>query len=52
MKPTTLLLLTLLAIIAFAEIPHFTKKQIMEKIEATKINYGSTIRIRANAFAY
>jgi hypothetical protein len=52
MKGSTVLFLALLVVIVVSEIPHFTKKQIMDKIDSTKINYGTTIRIRANAFAY
>ena len=35
-----------------SDIPHYTKKQINDLIDKTKINYGSTIRVKANAFAY
>jgi len=52
MKARTFVALTLLLITVLAEIPHYTKKQIAEKIDTTKINYGSTIRIKANAFNY
>ena len=35
-----------------SDIPHYTKKQINDLIGQTKINYGSTIRIKAHAFAF
>lgn len=44
--------LSLLLILICCEIPHFTKKQINDKIDSTKINYGSTIRIKANLFNF
>lgn len=50
MIKATLLALLLLAVLA--DIPHLNKKQIMEKIDSTKINYGSTVRIKASAFPY
>jgi hypothetical protein len=46
------LLLLLLTALALAEIPHLNKKQIADKIDSTKINYGSTVRIKAAAFPY
>ena len=46
------LLLLLLCVLAIADIPHLNKKQIADKIDTTKINYGSTIRIKAAAFPY
>ena len=46
------MVISLLALVVLGEIPHFTKKQIGEKIDSTKINYGSTVRIKANAFNY
>ena len=52
MKGQLLVALALLLFTILAEIPHYTKKQIAEKIVTTKINYGSTIRIKANAFNY
>jgi hypothetical protein len=52
MKGQLLVALALLLFTILAEIPHYTKKQIAEKIDTTKINYGSTIRIKANAFNY
>jgi hypothetical protein len=52
MKAQPFIVLSLLLITVLAEIPHYTKKQIAEKIDTTKINYGSTIRIKANAFNY
>ena len=45
--------LIILAIIAIkCSIPHLSKKQINDLIANTKINYGSTVRIKANAFNY
>lgn len=42
----------MISVIVLGDIPHLNKKQINELIDSTKINYGSTIRIKANAFAY
>ena len=52
MKFITTAILLLLLHTVLADIPHLNKKQINELIDQTKINYGSTIRIKANAFAY
>lgn len=52
MKISPVSLLPLLLIIVVGDIPHLNKKQINQLIDDTKINYGSTVRIKANAFAY
>jgi hypothetical protein len=52
MKLVRIALLFLLASVVLADIPHLNKKQIIEKIDSTKIYYGSTIRIKAAAFPY
>jgi hypothetical protein len=52
MKMIRLALVILVFVGVMGEIPHLNKKQITEKIDSTKINYGSTIRIRASAFPY
>lgn len=52
MKIIPLALLALLLITTLADIPHLNKKQINELIDQTKINYGSTVRIKANAFGF
>lgn len=52
MKILPLSLLALVLIIVAGDIPHLNKKQINQLIDDTKINYGSTVRIKANAFAY
>lgn len=52
MSPKLCMAICLLALTVLAEIPHYTKKQIGEKIDSTKINYGSTVRIKATAFNY
>lgn len=52
MRITQIFALLLLIILAQTAIPHLNKKQISEKIDSTKIYYGSTVRIRAAAFAY
>ena len=52
MKFITIALTILLIQLACASIPHYTKKQINELIGGTKINYGSTVRIKANAFNF
>lgn len=44
--------LILSLVLVLGEIPHLNKKQINEKIDSTKINFGSTIRIKAIAFNY
>ena len=46
------LLVCLLVVGAVCEIPHLNKKQISEKIDSTRVMYGSTIRIKAAAFPY
>ena len=45
-------ILLILCTVALADIPHLNKKQISEKIDSTKIYYGSTVRIKAAAFPY
>lgn len=45
-------ILLLLFSLALAGIPHLNKKQIADKIDSTKIYYGSTVRIKAAAFPY
>lgn len=52
MKISRLAVLFLLLVIVLADIPHLNKKQINDLIDSTKINYGSTVRIKANAFPY
>jgi hypothetical protein len=52
MRMNTGLIVLLLCAVTLAEIPHLNKKQIADKIDSTKINYGSTIRIKAAAFPY
>lgn len=52
MKLLKILLATLIITTALASIPHYTKKQINDLIGGTKINYGSTVRIKASAFNY
>jgi hypothetical protein len=52
MRMTRVLLALLLCVVVLTDIPHLNKKQINEKIDSTKINYGSTIRIKAAAFPY
>lgn len=52
MRISQLFALLLLIILAQTAIPHLNKKQISEKIDSTKIYYGSTVRIRAAAFAF
>lgn len=52
MRFNSLLLVLFLCAAVLAEIPHLNRKQIAEKIDSTKINYGSTIRIKAAAFPY
>ena len=48
----TILFSLALLFIALAEIPHLNKQQITEKIDTTKLFYGSTIRIKAAAFPF
>lgn len=48
----TILFSLALLFIALAEIPHLNKQQITEKIDTTKLYYGSTIRIKAAAFPF
>lgn len=52
MRSGRLTLVFILVAAVIAEIPHLNRKQIAEKIDSTKINYGSTIRIKAAAFPY
>ena len=52
MRMNTGLIVLLLCALALADIPHLNKKQIADKIDSTKINYGSTVRIKAAAFPY
>ena len=51
MSLTAFLLATLLTL-ALTHIPHLNKQQISQKIATTKINYGSTVRLKANAFNF
>ncbi len=52
MKFNNISILFILITIVLTEIPHLNKRQITEKIDSTKINYGSTLRIKAAAFPY
>lgn len=52
MRSIRLAIVLCMCLAVLAEIPHLNKKQIAEKIDSTKINYGSTIRIKAAAFPY
>ena len=52
MKFITIIITIILIFNIICDIPHLNKKQINERIDQTKINYGSTIRIKANAFPY
>ena len=48
----TAILPTILVTLALAHIPHLNKQQISQKIATTKINYGSTVRLKASAFNF
>lgn len=52
MKSILFVSFLLLTYLAYAEIPHLNKQQITEKIDNTKLYYGSTVRIKAAAFPY
>jgi hypothetical protein len=52
MKFAHLALMLFFTAIVMADIPHYNKKQIQEKIDGTKVMYGATIRIKAAAFPY
>ena len=52
MKLIAAIITILLVCNVLTSIPHYTKKQINELISNTKINYGSTVRIKANAFNF
>ena len=50
--PLPALLFAALLALALAEIPHLNKKQIADKIAATQITFGSTVRLKAQAFNF
>ena len=48
----TAILPAVLVALTLAHIPHLNKQQISQKIANTKINYGSTVRLKASAFNF
>ncbi len=52
MKMLSIIFALLLIISVKAVIPHYTEDQIKEKIGATSLTYGSTVRIKANLFTF